>query len=194
VPARGLAQAEKDNMTDFVSLACPHCGGKLEITSDIDRFACMYCGSEQIVNRRGGIISLSLITDAISKVSIGTDKTAAELALVRLQKEYDNLQIQREDLVAQYPEPSGMATGAGLLLLILGVGSCILPILNPSGDLSGCLTPGIILAIIGGLLFLLTKDSHRNWESRIATYVDPIDQQIEDVQIQYKKNQVTVSK
>jgi len=44
-------------------------------------FACGYCGSNLIVERKGGTVSLKSVTDAIGKVQIGTDKTAAELAL-----------------------------------------------------------------------------------------------------------------
>ncbi len=33
-------------MPDFVTLSCPTCGGKLEITDNIERFACGYCGHE----------------------------------------------------------------------------------------------------------------------------------------------------
>ena len=36
---------------DIIALSCPSCGGKLQITSDIDRFACMHCGTESLVKR-----------------------------------------------------------------------------------------------------------------------------------------------
>src|ERR1035438_7814036 len=57
----------------FVSLNCQNCGGKLEVYPDIDRFACSYCGSEMMVQRRGGTVALKAITAAISKVQVGTD-------------------------------------------------------------------------------------------------------------------------
>jgi DNA-directed RNA polymerase subunit M/transcription elongation factor TFIIS len=41
-------------MPDFITLSCPSCGNKLQITDDIDRFACAACGNEYIVNRSGG--------------------------------------------------------------------------------------------------------------------------------------------
>src|SRR5688572_14087956 len=63
----------------------------------MDRFACGYCGSEQIVERRGGTIGLRLIVDAVSRVQTGTDKTAAELAIIRLEKEIMSVQAQRQD-------------------------------------------------------------------------------------------------
>ena len=54
-------------MADFVTLTCPSCGGKLQITQDIERFACAHCGREHIVKRSGGIVSLSPIIDALKK-------------------------------------------------------------------------------------------------------------------------------
>ena len=42
-------------MANFVTLTCPSCGGKLEITEDVEKFACGNCGNEHIVNRRGNV-------------------------------------------------------------------------------------------------------------------------------------------
>ena len=50
-------------MADFVTLSCPSCGGKLEVTRDIERFACAHCGREHIVKRTGGQC-LSMIGNA----------------------------------------------------------------------------------------------------------------------------------
>jgi hypothetical protein len=75
------------DLVEFVSLTCPNCGGKLEIYNDMDRFACSFCGGEMLVQRRGGAVSLKTVENAIRRVQVGTDKTAAELALPRLQAE-----------------------------------------------------------------------------------------------------------
>jgi ribosomal protein S27AE len=71
----------------IVNLNCANCGGILEVHGDMDQFACGYCGSVQIVERRGGTVALRLVVDAVARVQVGTDRTAAELALVRLEKE-----------------------------------------------------------------------------------------------------------
>ena len=63
-------------MTDFVTLTCPNCGGKLEITGDIERFACGYCGQEHIVKRGGGVVSIIPIADDIKGIETGVDKVA----------------------------------------------------------------------------------------------------------------------
>ena len=85
-------------MTDFVSMTCPACGGKLGITKDIKSFICQYCGNEFLVRRGDGIISLSPIADDIRKVRVGVDKTASELAIKRIPKELVELESSRKKI------------------------------------------------------------------------------------------------
>ncbi|MCX6038647.1 MAG: hypothetical protein NTW99_12310 [Chloroflexi bacterium] len=92
-------------MPDLVTLFCPSCGGKLNITNDIERFACGHCGREHVVTRAGGIVSLSPVVEALKKVEVGVDKTASELAINRLQREIDELRSQRTALIASSPKP-----------------------------------------------------------------------------------------
>lgn len=87
-------------MPELVTLSCPSCGGKLNITNDIERFACGHCGREHVVKRAGGIVSLSPVVEALKKVEVGVDKTASELAINRLQREIDELRSQRTALIA----------------------------------------------------------------------------------------------
>jgi hypothetical protein len=60
----------------MIKLTCHSCGGKLEITPDIERFACGHCGNEWIVNRTGGIVSLKAVEEHLSKVQEHTKETA----------------------------------------------------------------------------------------------------------------------
>lgn len=43
-------------MTDFITLTCPSCGGKMHVTKDIDRFTCEYCGSEHILKNNAHLL------------------------------------------------------------------------------------------------------------------------------------------
>ena len=88
----------------FVVLNCPNCGGKLEVHNDLERFACSYCGSEMLVQRHGGTVSLQRVTEAIAKVQVGTDKTAAELAIVRLERKLEELQCHCASRQAYYQQ------------------------------------------------------------------------------------------
>jgi hypothetical protein len=78
-------------MENFATLTCPSCGGKLQIGNDVERFACGFCGNEHVVKRGGGIVSLTPVIAEIRNVQIGVDKTASELALVRLTNEIDSI-------------------------------------------------------------------------------------------------------
>jgi Fe2+ transport system protein B len=74
-------------MSDFITLSCPVCTGQLQITEDLERFACAYCGTEHIVRRTPGTVSLQPLVQGIEKVQKGVDRTAYELAISRLERE-----------------------------------------------------------------------------------------------------------
>lgn len=52
-------------MTNFITHSCPSCGGQLEITPQVNRFACAYCGTEHLVKRDEGIVFLEPVLKAI---------------------------------------------------------------------------------------------------------------------------------
>lgn len=64
----------------FVTLNCPSCGGKLNVTNDMERFACKYCGNEYIVKRSNGSISLAPVVEILKRVESSADKTASRLS------------------------------------------------------------------------------------------------------------------
>lgn len=109
------------NQLKTLSLKCPSCGAALEITSEMDRFACGFCGTEQIVQRQGGTVVLKLLGDAIARVQLGTDRTAAELALRRLRE--DMAALEQERLQVRPPPPSkdtnSKNTVSGLIFIVL---------------------------------------------------------------------------
>jgi len=78
-----------------LKLACVNCGAPLEIGPDLDTFACGYCGSQQRVERKGGVVALQRVETAIKAVQRGTDRTAAELALPRLKRELEEVEAER---------------------------------------------------------------------------------------------------
>ena len=71
----------------LVTLSCPNCAGRLTIDFTQELFACGFCGANVRVERSGGTVSLSKITDVMASLQRGTDKAAAELALPRLKEE-----------------------------------------------------------------------------------------------------------
>jgi hypothetical protein len=130
---------------EFVALNCRNCGAKLQVYPDMDRFACSYCGTEMVVQRRGGTVALKAVEQAIQRVQKGTDKTAAELALVRLGAEQEAL-LQRHEQLQSVKRNSG-AAGCGILMLMLGTPFIIVHWAFSGFALSYLITLAILLAI-----------------------------------------------
>lgn len=106
-------------MSGFVTLSCPSCGAKLEITSDIDRFACAHCGTEHIVKRGAGLVALAPVVAEIQRVGAGVDRTASELAIRRLTDEIAQLEAEKRiDPGHPYRRAGAIA---GVAIAILGV-------------------------------------------------------------------------
>lgn len=79
-------------MSEFITLSCPSCGGRLQIASSIERFACANCGNEHLVRRQGGVIFLAPVVETLQNIQTGTDKTASELAISRLKDEIKEIE------------------------------------------------------------------------------------------------------
>ena len=78
----------------------------------MDLFACSYCGTQQVVQRRGGTVALKLVSDAIARVQVGTDRTASELAIRRLKDEILAIESARFSLYQAAPQAERSRTGA----------------------------------------------------------------------------------
>ena len=73
-------------MVDFIALTCPSCGGGLEIPDGAITFSCKHCGTQYMVKNTEGAISLSVLGE-LKGIRSGTDKTASELAIKRLNED-----------------------------------------------------------------------------------------------------------
>ena|GEM_PF-3226017 len=109
-------------MAEIIKLTCPSCGAKLDLTKDVERFACSHCGNEHIVVRRGGIVSLKPVVEALEKVEAGTDRTASELAMARLEKE---IYFLRQEMDKPDVGRDVMWLGAVAFGLIAGLSLCL---------------------------------------------------------------------
>jgi len=192
-------------MSDFITLSCPSCGAKLEITQDINRFACSHCGMEHIVKRSGGIVSLSPVVEAINQVKSGVDKTTAELAMVRLPKEIENLKKQKIDLLVKNPRPSSSNPGCfAKIMLILCTLSLVFGL--PRVFITNILAPndlyvGIFLTIIGivGIIIgivLIRRETPKQteiWEKTTGEAIELLNKQIVSKQSELERNRKLVS-
>lgn len=134
-----------------VRLTCPGCGAKIEVTEDLSRFACAYCGNEVLVNRAGGAVSLIPV---LEKVEDGTSKTASELAIVRLTGDIDKLKIEREPfakVVKGFPSAVIAASAAGLICVAAFLLACL-----PDSSLDCFAWPMFGLGL-GAIVWLLRK-------------------------------------
>ncbi|MDO8970811.1 MAG: zinc ribbon domain-containing protein, partial [Saprospiraceae bacterium] len=115
--------------SDFITLACPKCGGQLEITPDMDRFACKYCGNEHLVRRSGSNISLAPVVEGIKRVEekfdhalIGADRMAAEQTIQRLKNELPGLEKELQQKQSAYSIlEKQVKIKPGKALIILGI-------------------------------------------------------------------------
>ena len=117
-----LSVPEKpNNQNTFITLSCPSCGGKLRITNDMDRFACSHCGNEHIVRRSGGTVSITPVVEGLRKVQSGVDKTASELAIVRLKQEIEELEEEYSDLESLLEERRKFWVSIIIVLIIVAL-------------------------------------------------------------------------
>ena len=93
----------------ILSLSCANCSAPLEIDGDTERFTCAYCGSAQILERKGGTVSLKKVESAINAVQRGTDRTAAELAIPRLAREREVVLGERAAALKAHAETHARA-------------------------------------------------------------------------------------
>lgn len=165
----------------FVNLNCPNCGGRLEIYGDMDRFACGYCGSEMLVSRRGGTVALKAVTEAIKQVQVGTDKTAAELAIIRLERECDELSEQ----LKSYKLSANRSVGGARLFMMIAM-----------------LIPGMIFFVAGGVgvvlfvlyfVFVYWFSCARIRVPSAAPKGVSLENRLLNVQLQLEHNRATVS-
>jgi DNA-directed RNA polymerase subunit RPC12/RpoP/phage shock protein PspC (stress-responsive transcriptional regulator) len=161
----------------FINLNCANCGAKLDIYDDMERFACGYCGTQLIAQRRGGAVMLTGVTEAIKQVKVGTDKTAAELALVRLRPELAALKSQASNLMP-VPAPRDQKSAMIFLGVCAGIGivfGILVAFITPWLDM---VVAGITFVGIGGVMASRDGKQHEEWKAKKAA----LDGEIERVQ------------
>lgn len=100
-----------------LALNCPNCGAKLNFRSALHEFACSYCGASIEVRSEGGTISLHKLSETVERIESHAERAAAELAIVRYEKEIAALESQLQMMES----PRHMRTGLGCIFSVLGV-------------------------------------------------------------------------
>jgi predicted RNA-binding Zn-ribbon protein involved in translation (DUF1610 family) len=187
-------------MVDFVTLSCPTCGGELQITDNIERFACAHCGREHLVIRSGGIVALSPVVQAIERVGLGVDKTASELAILRLQKEIAELMEQRQSIYTNTPRVEmgggGYVFFAGFIFIVMGI------VMGYADSIHGnffslktvlFIGGGLIIALLGIFWVIGNQKVIKKWELSLKNKALPIENEIRKKQAELTRNKQIVS-
>ena len=98
---------------DKLILNCSQCGGRLEVTEDIELFKCEYCGMPYMVERSGGTVQIIELRQRLGALEEGVSALS----------EIDSIVAQREQLEAELSSGGVPA----LPLAILGFVCFIVP-------------------------------------------------------------------
>jgi hypothetical protein len=144
-------------VSNLITLTCPSCGGRLEVTNEAERYVCAHCGNSHIVDPIQQTMQL--------KAQLKTLTTEKDIQ--RLQEEIADLTKQRKQLRGDLADlqikdefyrelvhiiPLGVVAGPavaalGLIYILFGGSS------NRNGD-------ALILIVIGVAVFLLALLAH----------------------------------
>ncbi len=131
-----------------ISLKCSNCGANLDIRPEVKNLGCGYCGASLTVQREGGSVYLTQIAEGISAVRTGTDKTAAELSMQRLEREADAINQTYVGLLTEANRRKSSSASIAMAAVIIG---CVITICNFSDKLT-TYSGGSLLMIFGAIL------------------------------------------
>jgi uncharacterized membrane protein YphA (DoxX/SURF4 family) len=131
----------------------------------MDVFACAYCGTQQRVERKGGTIALRRLAEAVTAVQRGTDRTAAELAIARLDRNLAGLAAEQEE------DSKNIEKGVKAIVQVGVVGGVIAVI-------SGSQTWLVAVPVAVVALFVLGAAAATNRRSQRRRQIDRIQEQI----------------
>ncbi len=82
-------------------LSCPSCKNALEIGGDVERFACARCGTEYMVNRQGGIVTLTPTVELLQEE--GFEEAAKRLLRYEVEQIEKDLEVEMTRNLAGMP-------------------------------------------------------------------------------------------
>jgi predicted RNA-binding Zn-ribbon protein involved in translation (DUF1610 family) len=185
---------------DFITLACPSCGGSLNITPDIERFACAFCGKSHLVRRQGGIISISPIVERLDRIASSSDQQAAELAINRLEQAARRLRDQISKLekkVVKCEVQLGQLTLVTIILsvVVFGAGAVVLMYVLPSLKYSTVIG-FVVAAVVGAGVFMYVVVTYRRQQkveiARLSDEIRPLRQKLSQCNTELCQHYATV--
>lgn len=194
--------------SDFITLTCPTCGGKLEITPDVERFACKFCGNEHYVQRNSGSISLAPMVESLKRVEgkfdqvlSGSDRAVAEKTIQRLKDEmpaFERSVAQKQsELKNNSRKPKNVLPTILISIpipaLLFLAGGCVFGIIDdPSAGVGVIILWISVILISLGLIVLCVKGIGKIWRRKYP-YSEAQQQRIDKIQEELDKAQVELS-
>ena len=192
-----IAPEKRESGLPIYSLSCANCSAPLEIGSDTERFICAHCGSAQILERQGGIISLKKVENSLHAIQRGTDRTAAELAIPRLTQEKQQILALRAQALEAHQKKRAHARGRRLTLA--GISFLVLLLAGPTAinqikmtALNTALTLAWMLSliVIPVLVFLKTRMPRSTSAQQV---ISDYDAQLASIEAHLQANRAIVS-
>lgn len=183
-------------MSAVVSLSCPNCGGKLQITPDIEKFACAYCGRELVVNRGEGIVSIKPVLEKIAAVSKSLDQvkttgeqTALEVELLKVELEKEKTLAwaeKRKQEITHDKEGNSPSARVFTLCLVSVIAYVLLTMFTQKfGASDSDVVPYFIgFGVLGLLIFIPLLKLWQDQSESLQSQEDEVNRKIEDVQTQ----------
>lgn len=165
-----------------IPMKCTSCGGALEVGPEMESFSCGYCGTPLQVERKGGTVALKMVAEGLRAVQAGTDKTAAELALKRLDGELAAVRRQMAEIMQDRRPVEKMS----LMFYLLGSAALFIMLV---GLIAGVFWWGLLPG--GGFLMFL---GYFSWPSlnRTAKRLAPLKDQEKSILREIEKNKAIV--
>jgi predicted RNA-binding Zn-ribbon protein involved in translation (DUF1610 family) len=165
-----LPSRSSPSASDFITLACPSCGGSLKITSNADRFACKYCSREHLVRRENGILSVTPVLEKLDRIVSGVDRHASELAISRLKRECHDIEGRIADAwnyIESWQDHVDKRKSAAIThCILIGVIGIVISLCGAS--LHGAFPVILVFLTIGVcVLVVITSRPDRNWIERV---------------------------
>lgn len=174
----------------LITLTCPTCGAKLKLGKDTNLVYCTSCGNEHLVHHGEGSIYLAPMAADVAQIRTGVDKTAAELAVARLQKEIEGLNAQftsvsESDYMAKIPsyarESWAMAAMIGCTALAFSFYAA------HANTVAGCFAAGILLSFI---FLAVARDKRRKQANALQVQeLNDLDLAIDSKKAMLERNQ-----
>ena len=153
-------------MSNLITLTCPSCGGRLEVTNNTERYVCAHCGNSHLVEPGVRVDSLMSEVEILKyDEQIRRVEAKIESHMEQQRQAWEAYEVAEKAVTKQRSDKqSGLFVGgAGLIVILIALGAG-----------SALLILGGIMCLTLGIIFRFAYD-----DSEVLANRDTIMQQIE---------------